>query len=139
MKIKATLSLVITLLSLSPLAAQSNHTGYPSDVLSYFDDWKITLGSGSTVTSLVNYENEDYFFNTNDGEDWVVYKTPNSGGTTPNSSNTRSELRQYDEWTPESGGKLTGTLKVAGFYHWKCNGTSDLFSSHRTNTQRRRE
>lgn len=93
-------------------ATYSNYAGYPSDVLSFFDEWKITLGSGSTVKNLINYENEDYFYNSNDGIDWVVYKTPNSGGTTPNSSNTRSELRQLAEWTPETGGKLTGTLKV---------------------------
>lgn len=93
-------------------ATYSNYTGYPSDVLSFFDEWKITLGSGSTVSNLINYENDDYFFNINDGTDWVVYKTPNSGGTTPNSSNTRSELRQFSEWTPEIGGNLTGTLKV---------------------------
>ena len=94
------------------LATYTNYAGYPSDVISFFDQWNITLGSGSTVKSLVNYENQDYFYNSNDGADWVVYKTPNSGGTTPNSSNTRSELRQLSEWTPETGGKLTGTLKV---------------------------
>ena len=93
-------------------ATYSNYSGYPSDVISFFDQWKITLGDGSSVRNLINYEHEDYFYNTNDGTDWVVYKTPNSGGTTPNSSNTRSELRQLSEWTPETGGKLTGTLKV---------------------------
>lgn len=87
--------------------------GFPSDVLSFFDEWRITLGNGSSVNNLVNYEHPDYFYDTNDGTtSWVVYKTPNSGGTTPNSSNTRSELRQFDEWTPETGGNLTGTLKV---------------------------
>ncbi len=89
-----------------------NYTGYPSDVIPFFNEWKITLGSGSTVNNLINYEHEKYFYNTQDSTDWVVYKTPNSGGTTPNSSNTRSELRQFSEWTPETGGKLTGTLKV---------------------------
>ena len=93
-------------------ATYSNYPGYPSDVIPFFDQWKITLGSGSSVRNLINYEHEDYFYNTNDGTDWVVYKTPNSGGTTANSSNTRSELRQLSEWTPETGGKLTGTLKV---------------------------
>lgn len=91
----------------------SNYLGYPNDVIiSFFDQWNITLGSGSRVSNLINYEHDDYFYNSNDGTDWVVYKTPNSGGTTPNSSNTRSELRQLSEWTPETGGKLTGTLKV---------------------------
>ncbi len=89
-----------------------NYPGYPSDVIPFFDEWKITLGSGSTISDLINYEHEDYFYNENDDIDWVVYKTPNSGGTTANSSNTRSELRQLVEWTPEIGGKLTGTLKV---------------------------
>lgn len=89
-----------------------NYAEYPSDVISFFDEWKITLGDGNEEKSLVDYENEDYFFNANDGTDWVVYKTPNSGGTTANSSNTRSELRQLSEWTPEIGGKLTGTLKA---------------------------
>ena len=89
-----------------------NPADYPSDVLSFFNEFKITLGTGSEVTNLINYKHDDYFFTANDGVDWVVYKTPNQGGTTPNSSNTRSELRQFDEWTPEQGGKLTGTLKV---------------------------
>lgn len=88
------------------------HPGYPSDVLPFLNEWKITLGDGETVNDLVDYEHEDYFYNENDGADWVVYKTPNSGGTTANSSNTRSELRHLPEWTPETGGKLTGTLKV---------------------------
>ncbi len=43
---------------------------------------------------------------------WVVYKTPNSGVTSKNSSNTRTELHEKREWTPEEGGKLTGTCKV---------------------------
>lgn len=89
-----------------------NYTGYPSDVLPFFDEWRITMGNGSSRNDLINYEHEDYFYNTNNSTDWIVYKTPNSGGTTPNSSNTRSELRQFEEWTPETGGKMTGTLKV---------------------------
>lgn len=94
------------------LTASLIQADYPSDVIDFFDDWKITLGDGNTVKSLVGYRHSDYFYTANDGEDWVVYKTPNSGGTTPNSSNTRSELRHYTEWTPEVGAKLTGTLKV---------------------------
>lgn len=93
--------------------AYGNSSGVPSDVLPFYDLWKITLGSGSTVSSLVGYESADYFYNVDeDTTGWVVYKTPNSGGTTPNSSNTRSELRQLEEWTPETGGNLKATLKV---------------------------
>lgn len=90
-----------------------NDPDYPSDVIPFFKKWKITLGDGEEVKDLMDYEHEDYFYDTTyNGVDWVVYKTPNSGSTTPNSSNTRSELRQESEWTPETGGKLTGTLKV---------------------------
>jgi hypothetical protein len=85
---------------------------YPSEVLSYFDKWKITLGSGASEDNLIRFTSPNYFYGIDDGTKWVIYKTPNSGGTTPNSSNTRSELRQLDEWTPETGGKLAGTLKV---------------------------
>ena len=86
----------------------------PSDVIPFFDKWRITIGDGSSVDNLIDYSNEDYFFTANDGEDWVVYKSPNAGETTPNSPNTRSELRQFQEWTPEEGGVMTGTLKVMG-------------------------
>lgn len=87
-------------------------TTYPSDVMPFFNEWTITLGDGSTIKELIGYEHKDYFYQANDGADWVVYKTPNSGVTTPNSSNTRTELGQKQEWIPETGGKLTGTLKV---------------------------
>lgn len=93
-------------------SSQQPEAETPSDVISFFDKWKITMGDGSREQILVGYEHEDYFYSANDGDDWVVYKTPNSGGTTPNSSNTRSELHQLEEWTPETGGVLTGTLKV---------------------------
>jgi len=84
----------------------------PSDILSYFRSWNLTLGDGSTESNLIDYENDDYFYTVNDGVDWVVYRSANSDGTTPNSSNSRSELRQLQEWTPEDGGRMTGTLKV---------------------------
>ena len=107
--LKVVCVLFILFISKPALFGQS---GFPSDVISFFDEWKITLGDGSTVNDLVDYEHEDYFYDTKDDNDWVVYKTPNSGGTTPNSSNTRSELRHLPEWIPETGGRLTGTLKV---------------------------
>ncbi|WP_218827611.1 polysaccharide lyase family 7 protein [Rubricoccus marinus] len=84
----------------------------PSDVMPALDTWKITLGSGETVEDLLGFEDERYFYTACDDADWVVYKTPNSGGTTPNSSNTRTELRHLPEWVPEVGGRLEGTLKV---------------------------
>ncbi len=86
---------------------------YPSDVMPFMDEWKILLGDGTHTDSLMNFEKKDFFYVSNDGTtDWVVYKTPNSGVTSRTSSNTRTELGQIAHWVPETGGKLTGTLKV---------------------------
>ena len=85
----------------------------PSDVIPFFDKWKILLGDGTKSKDLINYSNKDFFYATNDGKaDWVVYKTPNSGITSKTSSNTRTELHEKKEWTADVGGNLTGTLKV---------------------------
>ncbi|WP_452225197.1 polysaccharide lyase family 7 protein [Lacinutrix chionoecetis] len=86
---------------------------YPSDVIPFMDQWKILLGDGTYVDDLVNYQKDDFFYVENEnGIDWVVYKTPNSGITSRTSKNTRTELGQKAHWIPETGGKLTGTLKV---------------------------
>lgn len=86
---------------------------YPNDVIPFMKEFKILNGDGSQSDSLVNYEKEGFFYvETEDQLNWVVYKTPNSGTTSKNSSNTRTELHQKKEWPPEVGGKLSGTLKV---------------------------
>lgn len=86
---------------------------YPSDVIPSLDEWTITFGDGKVIKDLMDVEHKDYFYTVQEnGIDWVVYKTPNSGGTTPNSSNTRTELGQTKRWIPEDGGKLNGKLKV---------------------------
>ncbi len=86
---------------------------YPSEVIPFMDEWKILCGDGTSINDLANKEHKDFFYVANDGKkDWVVYKTPNSGITSRTSSNTRTELGQKKHWTPETGGKLTGTLKV---------------------------
>ncbi len=86
---------------------------YPSDVIPFMQDWKILCGDGTKSDALVGFSKENFFFVESDGEtDWVVYKTPNAGITSRTSSNTRTELGQKAHWTPEEGGKLTGTLKV---------------------------
>ena len=103
---------IFTIIAIPALLGFANLMQFPSDVIPFFDEWRITMGNGNTENDLVNYEHKDYFYATNDGVDWVVYKSPNSGVTTPNSSNTRSELRQIEEWIPETGGNMTGTLKV---------------------------
>ncbi|TXG38596.1 polysaccharide lyase family 7 protein [Seonamhaeicola maritimus] len=85
----------------------------PSDVIPFMDKWQILLGDGTRSKDLIGFEKNDFFYVENDSNgDWVVYKTPNSGITSPNSSNTRTELGEKKRWIPEEGGKLTGTLKV---------------------------
>lgn len=86
---------------------------YPSDVLPFMDKWEILMGDGTRSADLVKYKKEDFFYVENDGQThWVVYKAPNSGVTSPTSNNTRTELGQKVHWIPETGGKLTGRLKV---------------------------
>lgn len=86
---------------------------YPSDVIPFMDQWTILLGDGTRSKELINFAKNDFFYTSNDGDtDWVVYKTPNVGITSRTSSNTRSELGQLQHWVPETGGNLTGTLKV---------------------------
>ncbi len=101
---------------------------YPSDVIPFMDEWKILLGDGTHTDSLVGYAKDDFFYVANDGTtDWVVYKTPNSGITSRTSSNTRTELGQKAHWIPETGGKLTGTLKVQ---HVSTTGDATAASSY---------
>ncbi|ALJ06382.1 alginate lyase [Pseudalgibacter alginicilyticus] len=87
---------------------------YASNVIPFFDHWKLILGDGSNVGIANNYENKDFFYTTNDGKsDWVVFKTPNGGDTHGTSNNTRTELAQTKKWYPKTANdKLTATLKV---------------------------
>ncbi len=91
----------------------SQKTVYPSAVIPFMDKFKMLMGDGTSVENLVDFEHQDFFYTVIDGtRRWVVYKTPNSGVTSPNSSNTRTELHEKREWTPEEGGKLTATCRV---------------------------
>jgi len=91
----------------------SKKTVYPNEVIPFMDKFKMLLGDGTNVEELTEYEQKDFFYTVIDGTmNWVVYKTPNSGVTSKNSSNTRTELHEKREWIPEEGGKLTGALKV---------------------------
>lgn len=101
---------------------------YPSDVIPFMDKWRILLGDGTRSEDLVGFQKEDFFYVENDGKtNWVVYKTPNSGITSKTSSNTRTELGEKEHWIPETGGKLTGTLKVQ---HVSTTGNADISSSY---------
>ncbi|MGH1435548.1 MAG: polysaccharide lyase family 7 protein [Lewinella sp.] len=89
-------------------------TVYASDVIPFFDHWKLILGDGSNAGFANNFEHKDFFYTANDGEsDWVVYKAPNAGDTHGTSNNTRTELAQAKKWYPATANdKLTATLKV---------------------------
>ena len=108
---KTVFTLVICLVIFA--CKNDSKTKYPSDVIPFMNQWKILLGDGTYVEDLENYQKKDFFYVKNDGTtDWVVYKTPNSGITSKTSKNTRTELGEKKRWIPETGGKLTGTLKV---------------------------
>ncbi len=103
---------------------------YPSAVIPFMDKFKILMGDGSREDNLVDFENKDFFYTVIDGtRRWVAFKTPNSGVTSPNSSNTRTELHEKREWVPEEGGKLTGTCRVM---HVSTTGDARVAASYST-------
>ncbi len=88
-------------------------TTYPSDIIPFFNHFKLILGDGSNVGYPINFENKDFFYTKNDGkQNWVVYKTPNAGNTHGTSNNTRTELAQSKKWSPMTEAKMTATCKV---------------------------
>ena len=63
-------------------------TTYPSDIIPFFNHFKLILGDGSNAGYPINFENKDFFYTKNDGkQNWVVYKTPNAGNTHGTSKN----------------------------------------------------
>ena len=77
-----------------------------SKVIPFFQHWNLILGDGSNVGKAIDYENKDFFYTTNDGEEaWVVFKTPNAGNTHGTSNNTRTELAQLKKWSPLTNAK----------------------------------
>ena len=103
---------------------------YPQEVIPFMDKFKMLMGDGTSVDDLTEFENKDFFYTVIDGTmRWVVYKTPNSGVTSKNSSNTRTELHEKREWTPEQGGKLTGSCKVM---HVSTSGDGRVAASYST-------
>lgn len=100
--------------TLSAGKSETQKTTYASDVIPFFDHWKLILGDGSNVGIATNFENKDFFYTaTDDHGDWVVFKAPNAGNTHGTSNNTRTELGQIKKWYPKTANdKLTATLKV---------------------------
>ncbi|WPR70958.1 polysaccharide lyase family 7 protein [Flavobacterium sp. NG2] len=95
-------------------ATEAEKTVHPSEVIPFFDHWKLILGDGTNAGIANNFTNKDYFFTINEnGTNWVVFKTPNAGQTHGTSNNTRTELAQIKKWYPKTADdKLTATLKV---------------------------
>lgn len=87
---------------------------YASDVIPFFDHWKLILGDGKNVGIANKFESKEFFYTIRDGDsDWVVFKAPNGGNTHGTSNNTRTELAQVKKWYPKTANdKLTATLKV---------------------------
>lgn len=71
------------------------NAGTPSDIMRNAKQWKITLPTGTEVKNLIGLTND--FFKLNDNRSGIVFRTPiakSGNGTTANSSNVRSELRE---------------------------------------------
>lgn len=95
-------ALSLTVLSAASLVTQAfaEPAGVPADKFD-LSQWNITLpldsdGDGKvdtvSVTDLQTYSHPDFFYLNQNDE--MVFTTPNKAVTTPNSSNSRSELRQ---------------------------------------------
>ena len=67
----------------------------PSDLMDNCKQWKITYPTGVEDKTLCDEPNNEFFY-VNDTEDAIVFRAPirSDNGTTPNSSNIRSELRE---------------------------------------------
>ncbi len=113
------LSIIVTLISCNSTTKEPNkkavtesETVFASDVIPFFNYWSLILGDGSNAGTAIDYEHKDFFYTAKDGENWVVFKAPNSGDTHGTSNNTRTELAQKKKWSPLTDAKLTATLKV---------------------------
>jgi len=86
---------------------------FASDVIPFFDHWKLILGDGSNAGVANDFEHKDFFYTANDESgSWVVYKAPNAGDTHGTSNNCRTELAQAKKWSPMTKAKLSATCKI---------------------------
>lgn len=92
---------------------QQAEVAYASEVIPFFEHWKLILGDGSNVGVANDFADERFFYVVReDSTDWVVFKAPNAGSTHGTSNNTRTELAQAKKWSPLTPAKLSATLKV---------------------------
>lgn len=87
----------------------------PSDLMENCNQWKITYPTGVEDKTLCNEPNNEYFY-VNDAKDAIVFYAPirSDNGTTPNSDNIRSELRERN---------VTGTSDI----YWTTTGSHLLY------------
>lgn len=122
--------LIILLLSCNDSTIQSNQIIDQNSI--DLSSWKLTLpvdhdkdGRPDEIVQpqLNDYQNitsiKPYMYNGEDGS--LVFYCPFTGVTTPNSSKSRTELREQIvpgnnnvNWSMADGGKLSGRLKLAG-------------------------
>jgi hypothetical protein len=87
----------------------------PSDLMENCNQWKITYPTGIEDKTLCNEPNNEYFY-VNDAKDAIVFYAPirSNNGTTPNSDNIRSELRERN---------VAGTADI----YWTTTGSHMLY------------
>ncbi|WP_317133618.1 polysaccharide lyase family 7 protein [Flavicella sediminum] len=87
----------------------------PSDFMENCQQWKITYPTGTEDKTLCNEPNNEFFY-VNEANTAIVFRAPirNDNGTTPNSSNIRSELRER---------KPDGSADV----YWTTEGTHSVY------------
>jgi hypothetical protein len=98
----------------------SGNAQYPADIVG--KDWKVTLPvvEDGKVVEIKPPEFDTYtdkYFHLNDTKDGVIFDCWHGGGTTSNSSNPRSELRERYNDDPEgywNAGSGTHTMEVVG-------------------------
>ena len=48
-----------------PIKEETKKTVYASDIIPFFDHWKLILGDGSNAGIANNFENKDFFYTAN--------------------------------------------------------------------------
>ncbi|CDF80366.1 alginate lyase (PL6/PL7/CBM32) [Formosa agariphila KMM 3901] len=93
----------------------SGNAGIPSDLMENCNQWKITYPTGEEDKTLCDEQGNEFFY-VNDEGNAIVFRAPvrSDNGTTPNSDNIRSELREREE---------DGSKDV----YWTTEGTHELY------------
>lgn len=83
---------------LFPFFTANAQTLIPADLMVNCNQWKITFPDGVEQKQLCTQDNNEYFY-VSDNNDAIVFFVPirSDNGSTPNSDNIRSELREREE------------------------------------------